>query len=87
MDAWLATQGYVVASIDTRGTGEIEPDFYIGPNFALGRRGLDFLQQTYRQLGLMEIADIRTGAKELAKLLDCVNSDRVAIWVLLHIHK
>jgi len=64
LDAWLAAQGYVVASIDARGTG---------------RRGLSFLQQTYRQLGLLEIADQRAGAKELAQKID-VDSNRVVIW-------
>jgi dipeptidyl-peptidase-4 len=65
LDAWLASQGYMVASIDGRGTG---------------RRGLQFLQQTYRQLGLLEMADQRSGAKELAQKLSLVDSGRVAIW-------
>jgi len=65
LDAYLSTEGYVVASIDGRGTG---------------RRGLSFLQQTYRQLGLLEIADQRAGAKDLVGKVDLVNSGRVGIW-------
>jgi dipeptidyl-peptidase-4 len=65
LDAWLAAQGYVVASIDARGTG---------------RRGLQFKQQTYRQLGLLEMADQRAGAKELADKIGSINKGRVAIW-------
>lgn len=67
LDAWLASQGYVVAAIDGRGTG---------------RRGLSFLQATYRQLGLVELADQRAGTKDLVsnQLKKIVDSDRVAIW-------
>lgn len=51
----------------------------------VARRGLNFLQQTYRQLGLLEIADQRAGAKELAKE-DFINDKRVAIWVRITIN-
>jgi hypothetical protein len=39
------------------------------------------MQQTYRQLGLLEMADQRAGAKDLASKVELVNSGRVAIWV------
>lgn len=65
LDAWLTSQGFMVAAIDARGTG---------------RRGLQFLQQTYRQLGLLEMADQRAGAKDLARKVDLINSGRVGIW-------
>jgi len=65
LDAWLCSQGYVMGSIDGRGTGG---------------RGLTFMQQTYRQLGLLEIADQRAGAKNLAEKISVVDSSRVGIW-------
>lgn len=65
LDFWLNLQGYFVASIDGRGTG---------------RRGLEFLQRTYRQLGLFELADQRAGAKELSRSLELVDDSKVGIW-------
>jgi len=65
LDAWLCANGYVMASIDGRGTGG---------------RGLSFLQATYRQLGVVESADQRAGAKNLAYALSFVDPTRVGIW-------
>jgi len=65
LDAFLCAQGYVVAAIDGRGTGN---------------RGLSFLQATYRQLGLVESADQRAGAKGLSSSIRGVDRSRVGIW-------
>jgi len=60
----LAQQGYVVVSIDNRGTGA---------------RGKDFRTVTYRQLGKYETMDQIEGAKWLAKQ-SFVDPARIGIW-------
>lgn len=60
----LTQQGYVVAVIDTRGTGA---------------RGADFKKMTYGQLGKYEVEDHIEGAKYLAGL-PFVDDDRIGIW-------
>ena len=60
----LNQQGYIVVSIDNRGTGH---------------RGRDFRTVTYQQLGKYEIADQIEGAKYLAGL-DYVDGERIGIW-------
>lgn len=60
----LAERGYIVASIDNRGTGG---------------RGRDFTKIVYRNLGDWETRDQIAGARHLASL-PYVDADRVGIW-------
>ncbi|CAN5281647.1 S9 family peptidase [soil metagenome] len=60
----LAQRGYLVASVDNRGTGG---------------RGRDFKKQTYLRLGELESADQISAAKDLAKL-PYVDAGRIGIW-------
>ena len=66
-DFWhqhLAAEGYLVASIDNRGTGA---------------RGRDFKHATYANLGKLETIDQIEGAKYLAKM-PFVDPSRIGIW-------
>lgn len=66
-EAWfyfLAQKGYIVASVDNRGTGG---------------RGRDFRHVTYAQLGKYEVQDQIAGAKYLGNL-PYVDQDRIGIW-------
>ena len=66
-DYWhlhLASKGYIIASIDNRGTGA---------------RGKDFKHITYGILGKYEVADQIEGAKYLGNL-PYVDKDRMGIW-------
>jgi dipeptidyl-peptidase-4 len=66
-DFWhqhLAAEGYLVASIDNRGTGA---------------RGRDFKHATYANLGKLETIDQIEGAKYLAKM-PFVDTSRIGIW-------
>lgn len=66
-DYWhlmLAQMGYIVVSIDGRGTGG---------------RGTDFTKMTYKQLGKYETIDQIEAAKALGKL-PYVNAERIGIW-------
>lgn len=66
-DFWhqhLAQEGYLVVSIDNRGTGA---------------RGRDFKHVTYANLGKYEVEDQMEGAKYLAKL-PYVDAARIGIW-------
>ena len=60
----LANQGYIIVSVDNRGTGA---------------RGRDFKQQTYLKLGQHETEDQVDVARELAKL-PFVDARRIGIW-------
>jgi len=60
----LTQKGYIVAVIDTRGTGF---------------RGEKFKKMTYKQLGKYELEDHLEGAKFLATL-DYVDDSRIGIW-------
>jgi dipeptidyl-peptidase 4 len=60
----LAQKGYIVAVIDTRGTGY---------------RGTHFKKLTYKKLGKFELEDINAAAKYFAKL-PFVDSRRLGIW-------
>ena len=60
----LADQGYIVVSIDNRGTGA---------------RGKEFRTATYAQLGKLETQDQIEGAKYLGTL-PYVDKDRIGIW-------
>ncbi|MFA0961410.1 S9 family peptidase [Roseivirga sp. BDSF3-8] len=61
---YLATQGYIVVSVDNRGTGA---------------RGREFKHITYKQLGKYESEDQIAVAKQLAEL-PYVASDRIGIF-------
>jgi dipeptidyl-peptidase-4 len=61
---YLANQGYMIVSVDNRGTGA---------------RGRDFKKQTYKKLGQMETADQIAAAKKLAEL-PYVDGNRIGIW-------
>lgn len=66
-DYWhlmLTEMGYIVVSVDGRGTGG---------------RGSDFTKMTYKQLGKYETIDQIEAAKSLAKL-PYVDAERIGIW-------
>lgn len=60
----LVQNGYIVAVIDTRGTGG---------------RGADFKKMTYKNLGKLEVEDHIEGAKYLSSL-PFVEGERIGIW-------
>ncbi|MGL1887902.1 MAG: S9 family peptidase [Reichenbachiella sp.] len=60
----LTQNGYIVAVVDTRGTGG---------------KGEKFKKQTYLQLGKYEVADLIASAKYLGKL-DFVDANRIGVW-------
>ena len=60
----LCQQGYIVVSIDNRGTGG---------------RGSKFKKCTYKELGKLETIDQIAGAKYLSKL-SYVDDDKIGIW-------
>jgi len=61
---YLATQNYVVACVDGRGTGA---------------RGVEFTKCTYQQLGILETRDQIEAAKYLGKQT-YIDKDRIGIW-------
>ncbi|GHV10503.1 peptidase S9 [Bacteroidia bacterium] len=61
---YLAEQGYIIVSVDGRGTGA---------------RGEEFRKCTYLQLGLLESDDQIEAAKYLGKQ-SYIDKDRIAIW-------
>lgn len=61
---YLANQGYVVVSVDNRGTGA---------------RGREFKKQVYKKLGQLETADQIAAAKEIAEW-PYVDENRIGIW-------
>ncbi len=61
---FLTTQGYVVVSVDGRGTGG---------------RGTEFRKSTYMQLGVLEAKDQIETAKYLSKQ-PFINKDKISIW-------
>ena len=60
----LAQQGYIIVSVDNRGTGN---------------RGRDFKHSTYKQLGKLEVEDYIETAKYLGSL-DYVNASRIGMY-------
>lgn len=60
---WMAEQGYIVFTVDNRGSGE---------------RGKAFEQQIHRQLGTVEMEDQMTGVEYL-KSLPYVDGERLAV--------
>ena len=61
---YLANQGYIIVSVDNRGTGA---------------RGRDFEKQVYKILGQYESADQIEAAKQIAQL-PFVDETRIGIW-------
>ncbi|MCG8374681.1 MAG: S9 family peptidase [Balneolales bacterium] len=61
---YMANQGYIIVSIDNRGTGA---------------RGRDFKNQTYLKLGVLETEDQVAAAKQIAQY-SFVDSERIGIW-------
>ncbi|SMO76881.1 S9 family peptidase [Fodinibius sediminis] len=62
---YLTTQGYIVVSVDNRGTGG---------------RGRAFEQQVYKKLGQYEVTDQIEAAKYLMRTYDYIDRDRLGIW-------
>lgn len=62
---YLTAQGYIVASIDNRGTGG---------------RGRAFEKQVYKQLGQYEVEDQIDAAEYLIREYDFIDEDRLGIW-------
>ena len=60
----LASEGFVVVSVDGRGTGA---------------RGEEFRKQTYLNLGIMESADQASAARYLSSL-SYIDANRIGIW-------
>jgi dipeptidyl-peptidase-4 len=60
----LASEGYLVASVDNRGTGA---------------RGRDFKKMTYQRLGELEAADQIAAARSFANQ-PFIDADRIGIW-------
>lgn len=61
---YLANQGYIIVSVDNRGTGG---------------RGWDFKSQTYKQLGVLETQD-QVAVAEVFANYPFVDSARIGIW-------
>jgi len=61
---YLANRGYIVVSVDNRGTGG---------------KGRDFKQQTYKMMGQKESADQAAAARYFASL-DYIDGSRIGIW-------
>ncbi len=62
---YLTEQGYIVFSVDNRGTGA---------------RGRDFEKQVYKKLGQYEVQDQIDAAKYLIDQYDFIDTGRVGIW-------
>jgi dipeptidyl-peptidase-4 len=62
----LAQQGYVVASVDNRGT--------------MSPRGRDFRKVVYRQIGILHPTEQAAAAREMLKRWPQVDPTRVGIW-------
>ena len=62
---YLTEQGYIVFSVDNRGTGA---------------RGRDFEKQVYKKLGQYEVQDQIDAAKYLIDQHDFIDTSRVGIW-------
>jgi len=61
----LTAQGYIVVSVDNRGTGA---------------RGRDFEKQVYKKLGQLEIKDQMAAAQFLANKHSYIDATRMGIW-------
>lgn len=63
---YLAQQGYIVMSVDNRGTDV--------------PRGRDWRKSIYRQVGILAVHDQANAAKEIIKRFKYIDADRVGIW-------
>lgn len=61
---YLVNQGYIVITVDNRGTGG---------------RGIEFQNQVYKQLGVLETEDQVEAARQIAEL-PYVDAERIGIW-------
>ncbi len=61
---YLVNQGYIVITVDNRGTGG---------------RGIEFQNQVYKQLGVLETEDQVEAARQIAEY-PFVDADRIGIW-------
>lgn len=62
---YLASKGYIIVSVDNRGTGA---------------RGRHFEKQVYKKLGQYEVEDQIDAAKYLIERHDYIDEDRMGIW-------
>lgn len=62
---YLTEQGYIVVSVDNRGTGA---------------RGRDFEKQVYKKLGQYEVKDQIDAAKYLINKYDFIDENRIGVW-------
>lgn len=62
---YLTSRGYIIVSVDNRGTGG---------------RGRQFEKQVYKNLGQYEVEDQIDAAKYLIKKYDYIDQDRIGIW-------
>lgn len=62
---YLTEQGYIVVSVDNRGTGA---------------RGRDFEKQVYKKLGQYEVEDQIDAAKYMVEHYEYMDADRMGIW-------
>ncbi|MDZ7690067.1 MAG: S9 family peptidase [Balneolaceae bacterium] len=62
---YLTTKGYIIVSVDNRGTGA---------------RGRDFEKQVYKKLGQLEVVDQIDAASYVVENYDFVDSNRIGIW-------
>lgn len=62
---YLTEQGYIIVSVDNRGTGA---------------RGRDFEKQLYKKLGQYEVTDQIDAAAYLVENYDYIDQDRIGIW-------
>lgn len=62
---YLTEQGYIVVSVDNRGTGA---------------RGRDFEKQIYKKLGQYEVEDQIDAARYLLNEYDFIDSSRIGVW-------
>ena len=62
---YIAEQGYIVVSVDNRGTGA---------------RGRDFEKQIYKKLGQYEVVDQIDAANYMTETYDFIDEDRLGIW-------
>lgn len=63
---YLAQQGYVIMSVDNRGTNT--------------PRGRDWRKSIYRQIGILATHDQAKAAKEIFKMFPFIDPERVGIW-------
>ena len=65
-EQYMAQQGYVVISVDNRGTKV--------------PRGRDWRKSIYRQIGILAAHDQAKAATEICKMFGFVDSERIGIW-------